>query len=449
MRTKSIEYYIVDSELRSLFNGFVEAHDWAGGQKPDDFRVYFDNNEDTGVIEFLLDSEWVEELGIEQDFNDYIHHETNHSSVFDLTTNKTCTIEYPDRIGMGFNHNYISIIQGVFNEAISHFTVTVHNDVGTTKTIKVVPHKNRTDILLDEAIRAIAFEEYTLNQTLWEFDYTINAVQTNGEQTILLSDYSHFLHGYLKPGQRLHNLGAANREPYIKKILVFEGFENVFSIPLIEATHSKPYMMITSATEPLADIVSIFQYNNPRNNECVQIVTIGQGGVEESYYIFKKAPDMASGSFTEEFNDPFQPPTPDDLVFYLIPVKRKDGVFLRWIDNMGLWHSFLFENGTEENDVTPDSNVLEEHHNTFGIMQTLKRPISVESKTTITCGAPCLDDILYEDVSSIAEAQYVEMYINGGYIPVIVSSTNIKKNVSKLQNTVEVKIVLRENSYTI
>ena len=388
------------------------------------------------IFESFLDSQLSHSPSVLKDLEDN-----------DILAIRDFSIEHPDNAVMAFNHNVLVITTNSASK-LSHYEVELANEGGDTKKIKIVARRNVT-IILDEIIRAIGFPNFNVHNSgsrLVEFYYVITAVPVKGDSFSLLASTTNLIHGFLKAGQRLHNIGATERKPYMRTIPVFTEYENKISIPVVEASQTKTYFHEYGGVE-IASITDAFGQNNSITYPMIIDLTIGKHDfLGASRYVFRTLPVGATGPFSQEHSYQFQPPKPEDIMLFFVPVCKKDGIFLRWLDNANLWHSFLFEKGTEEEKQNRDSNVIEEMNWVHGIMQSMSRPITTEITNEIVCGAPCLNDERYEEVSSIATAQFVEMYSCGSYIPVKIETTSLKKNQNKVQNEVEIKIVSQENT---
>lgn len=446
MRTKSIEYYIVDSELRSLFNGFVEEHDWTGGQKPDDFRVYFDNNEDTGVIEFLLDSEWVEELGIEQDFNAYIQQETNHTSVFDLTTNQfDVSVEFPNDVCFAFNYNSIKISRPQEHTDAEKIIIVVSDaqDDSIQRTIEPALYGMETEIPISNLLKQFVSIP---NKTSSIVNVSIYSVSTC---KFHLSFQTCVIFGALNIGQRFANIGKYDNasHAFVRNITWFKNFPSRYSFFARNGQTQKVFINQASEVEDETVI------------DSTGIKVLEASAFDENGY-FKDVNDYLAvlllGSYNRVWQDEFDytygdnlSSNPDNTMLVFNMCCRKDGVFLRWIDNRGLWFSYLFDKKEEVTDVDTSEYSIENHIVAAGMQFGGNTSIDKTETKKIVCNAQQLTKEAFDDICTIGTALYVEMYICGEFYRVNINPKSIVKTHKKELNEIEIEVVLNKTKYMI
>lgn len=100
-----------------------------------------------------------------------------------------------------------------------------------------------------------------------------------------------------------------------------------------------------------------------------------------------------------------------------------EGIYLRWIDRFGFMQYYLFGTGDiEAKPTVSDYKILYEKALPVGGYDTFNRPLDVKTEKTIKLCGTSLDLSTIDYVSSIVASPIVDMYVDGVWIPVIVSS---------------------------
>jgi len=381
-------------------------------------------------------------------------------------------ISFPD--GIFFSGNTINIKiepQKLFNylpdyaSLISHYIVYVRNTKyeNLDKAINIPFRKSCNDICLDGIIRPLIPDE--------KFDRThhivvsLDIILVDGQEIndAFEADF-YAIDGYLLPGQRLHNVGAVKRaangdvikEPYTKVIPVFTHFENLFSIPVFGANgaNDRNAFSWSSGSQHFGGKLLMDDDVFPTEPYIETVVVPENQVTEECWCATRKEYEGENitdanarptiSSFTSQFDDPFQEPSERDAICVLIPCDRKDGIFLRWRDNMSMWHSYLFDKGEEELGIEESSENICVTHTVSEMAFQMKQSVKKELSNRIKCGASRINNNIFEDIRSVSFASYIEMYVDGVFVRVKCASSNIKRNMAKELNDIEIELVTFE-----
>lgn len=369
-------------------------------------------------------------------------------------------ITLPNAIVFAFNPNHAKIEKKSGDAVVAGFAVGVN-----THKIDVANTGSSIDVCLDSLFTADIDRTKLLSSRTINLSLTIYEEEKSGnnivERTLTTASVI-AITGYLEYGQRLGGYGHANKE-LVRHIVWFKNFPTKVSF---FNDGNKQVSLLIDGQNTDAQIVDWFSGNGLTG---VGFIDINLPAFENTPYYSVTDEDQSShdisfhniailsgnnpsinnsvSAFSHEHSEQFQQYTDKDTeILYITPCCRTKGLFFRWIDNRGLWQSFLFDekNIKDDNDAN-NSNIADEHvENDIYYKQAFS--IGGNASRTITCSAQQLDAEIYDYVRTILRSRYVELYSDGDFKRVEVKAKNCTSEYKKALKEIEIEVKVTENS---
>lgn len=304
--------------------------------------------------------------------------------------------------------------------------------------------KRNKNVKLEFSVLPIYAQEQTFNlyPNIVEGSYTYNARGF------------YVLYGSLLAGQHLHNLGTEHKQPLVKDVYVFTKFENKVTIPVLYPTKNCPHRIIKSLNAPTISCLeeNLFEDVMVGDAELVD-VTIQKNEVETECW-YAAIPELRgqqegvhngdTTQFTGQFNWSFQRLNNNEVLYRFIPVTLEHGIFVRWIDNIGLWHSYLFDVKDEETTRKDSDESIAKDYLASGVNHEMLSPIDTTFNKKYQCCATRIGRNISDDIKSIIYSQYTEAFINGAFYLVRLDTNSIKIDTRKELCDIEFNLITQE-----
>lgn len=165
---------------------------------------------------------------------------------------------------------------------------------------------------------------------------------------------------------------------------------------------------------------------------------------KEKAYIRVNATEGFS-TFDYTFDDTFKSVGSGEVENELIIDYKDCGIYLRWIDLHGFYQYYLFDAGTEKQDTSDYGDTLTSYQDNVA----LQRPYGRTVKRSFNCCAVSVEEDIAETILSVAASAKVDLFHEGGFIPVRIGTTTITKSSDHLQD-IEIEVLLPDkNSQTL
>lgn len=252
--------------------------------------------------------------------------------------------------------------------------------------------------------------------------------------------------GSIRQGERVGVFGDTipYKEHLVRNVQWFKNFPFVFS-RFVRAGYNEEYY-IDDADQPLESCenpdADIYEFKTKKGDkfDAKKYIIIRDYNPEDYH---------AECVFDSSFDFSFCIEKPTYSMYVLHVNERDNGIFLRWIDKHGMWNSYLFDQGDEEEKIEHSSDSIQYSGLNAVSQYSVNVPISHSSKSYITCSAQHLDNETFDYVKTICSALYVEMFIDDAFKRVSVTTVSVTKNHKQVLNEIEVQVLLDENTYSL
>lgn len=447
-------------EFKQWFEAFIsDDEDWSDYEnahenapsRPKAFRAFWD--EDHIGLEFLSeDDEWFSDESLEEFFIDYVdyhsHGDTNIWTILEDAANSTeyWSIDVPNDVCFAANYNSIKVARGNNDTLPRKLKIVASNSNNNGKEYSISPYLygKETEISISSLLKQMVSIPDNLSSNV---DITI----IDETSTVPVLTFSTcVICGALNVGQRFANIGKYDNasHAFVRNITWFKNYPSKFSYFRRSGQIEETYIDNASRAVAGGDVNETGIYTQNLDSAFLQSM--------QASSIREYAAIMLHGTYNRVWDDEYDytygdnlTDNPDTTIVVFNVCERKDGVFLRWVDNRGLWYSYLFDIKEETTDTQSDEIQITEHYISAGLQFSGEYPISKTSTKKIVCSAQQLNREEFDDIATIASALYVEMYRCGEFYRVNVTPKSVVKTHKKELNEIEIEILTDQNKHTI
>lgn len=352
-------------------------------------------------------------------------------------------VEIPNTILFAYNHNTIGIkcTYTTQSQRPSYIEIVINN-----KTIKAYNYNNTFNVCIDSLLRAyvgtLNFPNVTSGNT------TILIVDDTGDEIIYDNQSTELsisvIYGYLLLGQRMSNIGTYSEKDkaFIRNITWFSNYKTKFSML---AFAGQTFEGRENGSEEETYDYSV----NEIDHFVIDYAKEGNKGKISSKQYAVLDNSQSQNPYSSVFSSHFAAISPNSTYVNAHICDRTKGLFVRWVDNRGLWYSYLFDEGDHKNETEHSSNRIGSFSVFNNVPYDNSFPISHSLTRKWTGCAVNIDAEKFEDISTIANALYVEMYIEGVFKRVNILSTSVSKNAKKTLADIEVEFEIDKTEISL
>lgn len=346
---------------------------------------------------------------------------------------KTYDIFYPENITLAYNYNYIKLV--CQDGASDEYTIRIDKEDEELYKIKAVSFNG-------EFTADISVMFKLLLDNIEETRTELACVSIYRGDVKIFDFESIVLYAALNLGDRVAMLGTILEnypKHYEKHYIWYKNFPSKYSYLVLEG------MKRSHRSDG-------GQYSEEMEVFYEGILDETEISANETYVTRLKMPTGQTSVFDKSFDYTFFRLGTEDTVIRYTVSDAKDGHFLRWIDRRGFWMCHLFDKGTVETKTTLGSDTRRQFKEYNAINYPQERVLKIEAKQTLKCCATNLDEEQYEDVSTIATACHVDLFlgydVDGDPIwkPCNISSASHIKSEKKELNDFEISVEYNINT---
>ena len=156
----------------------------------------------------------------------------------------------------------------------------------------------------------------------------------------------------------------------------------------------------------------------------VDITTWGYDGSEPVY--IRMLGGAMIGVFEYTFDYTFLQIDDNSFIIELEPSDCTDGVYLRWIDRLGFIQYRLFVKGEMSDKSSTEGEELETDYTDEMPRYGVKVYQGKSVERSVKLGAPNINDEEYERLKMLDSSAWVELYVNGKWVPVRIKTATVK-----------------------
>lgn len=448
------------SVIDPLFINFTIAYPF---DPPIAYRVF--RNDGAIGMQFTFDNdEWLYDDDLDYKFSDYIKGELGDSATINNLLNDTAqnieeqmpysllsdasdttdrwSIVAPNDVCFAANYNSITVTRDDDDTLPRKLKIVASDSSNNSKTYSVNPYLygKETEIPISNVLKQMVSIPDNLSSNV---DITI--IDETSTVTVLTFSLC-VICGSLNVGQRFANIGKYDNasHAFVRNITWFKNYPSKYSYFRRSGQIDETY--IDDASQAVAG----------GNVKTTGIYTEVLDGEMIGHPVREYAAIMLYGTYNRVWDDEYDytygdnlSDNPDTTIIVFNVCDRKDGVFLRWIDNRGLWYSYLFDIKEEATDTDSDDIQITKHYISAGMQFSGEYPIAKTSTKKIVCSAQQLNKEAFDDIATIASSLYVEMYRCGEFYRVNVTPKSVVKTHKKELNEIEIEILTDQNKHTI
>lgn len=445
----------VGDEFKQWFEAFIsDDEDWSnyGNNllRPKAFRAFLVS--DHTELEFLSeDDEWFSMEDLEQFFYDYVdHHSHGDTDIWLLLRSDAPSTHWsadvPNDVCFAANYNSIKFTRGNNDTLPRKLKIVASSSDNNGKEYSISPYLYgaETEISISNLLKQMVSIPDNLSSNV---DITI--IDETSDFAVLTFSTC-VICGSLNVGQRFANIGKYDNasHAFVRNITWFKNYPSKYSYFRRSGQIEETYIDNASRAVAGGDVNETGIYTQNLDNEFMQSMQVSS--------IHEYAAIMLHGTYNRVWDDEYDytygdnlSDNPDTTIVVFNVCDRKDGVFLRWVDNRGLWYSYLFDIKEETTDTQSDEIQITEHYISAGLQFSGEYPISKTCTKKVVCSAQQLNREEFDDIATIASALYVEMYKCGEFYRVNVTPKSVVKTHKKELNEIEIEILTDQNKHTI
>ena len=350
-------------------------------------------------------------------------------------------ISYPEQIVFAYNYNNIVLQSGdrtAFNYSIE---VSDPRNAIETRTINVASFNGEANANISLLLQMVFVAPNAFTS------YNVQITVKKGDQQILQFS-TLVLYAVLSRGERLQHLGLypeTQKAHFERHLTWFSHFPFDVSYLALQG-----YEISTRHDST--------PYGAGREITINEITTVGVDADTQKQCVIRLRNTGGTSTFNASFDYTFFRLGKEDTLIYVDRCDNKSGFYFRWLDRRGFWMYYLFAEGKNElkteleNVKTNQVHTIEQY--AVGNMFEDSRAVSIDVTRTINCCAVGLNPEQYDDVSSIATAVYVDLFLGyddtNNHLPIwtpcnVSSSTHAKDMKSEL-NDFEISVELKETT---
>lgn len=353
------------------------------------------------------------------------------TSTITMSSGNTYKITLPEFVCFSQNYNSLTIQKTSGSASKSYLLIKIGS-----KEIKAYIKGSIFTVCINSLLRSL-FSDIGSSRTSGENIY----IKENGDTSYKIVCYFVVVNGNIDIDQRFAFYGkeSNDNESFIRHLTWFVNFPFRYSLFEIEDYTILEYENGVQTGSRQADDNDIFDYDLSKSDYNGKAKLI----------VEKDLGEEVSGQFDGTYNNPFHTRSPYSTYLYLEPCDRTEGLYLRWIDNRGLWYCYLFDKGVTKYETDFSSEKKELIQTINGYQHVVENPISLSRTKMITCCATSLTDEKFRDISTIINSLYVEMYVNGSFQRVKIDTKSIEKTGKRALNDIEIDVLIFEEEFSV
>lgn len=349
---------------------------------------------------------------------------------------------FVDRVAFAYNPIYLEI------EALRPADIVVEikplspTSTSVVKTLNVSVPYGRTSVYISRVIQTL-FEDSKNNRSL---NLSVSIREKSKEESFTSFDLL-AIYGSIAPGERFYNLGAFHfdeeSKSFEREVAYMPGFPFGFTwLNMVETPQLKIHSDISPTWKNLSDNVEISHGLND--------IDINDLNIQFWHWVEVKGivsdDENDVGVFDTKFDDTFHGKSAKYAYIKIKVQERQSGWYLRWIDHFGNYQYYLFTKGKSNIKVAFHKNTIARRCRVGGWEFEPSEEKNISDNQTVYCGcAECLPEKLFKEVSTIATASNIELYLGENreqedlWCPVALESTSFDYRDKDILNRVEIK----------